>query len=691
MAKGKLKAEDISNIKRKVVASTKTDKDGNYQFVNVNPGDYTIVAEKGDKAAVITDVKLKSGEKKTLPPWAIKTKGKIRGKVTLSDQASHSGILVYIAGVSIMAMTDTSGNYTLLDVPSGVYVIIATKQDYNDGFAMGIEVTPGQETIAPDIVLQKKTAEVNHSPVISDVSASPETIYEKQTSTITVTATDEDNDTLTYKYSVSAGTITGSGASVTYTAPEVSEFTGYNIKVVVSDGKGGNAYGGTYVFVKPTEITKLVIDKITVSPPQINIGQTATITVTASGGVPPYTYTYSATGGTITGSGSQVTYKAPDTIPGDYAIYSVNITVKDSIGQEEDGMVNLVVLKGEGQPSEVTRVEFTGKTITAYDVDNNKLWDYIAGSNITKALVSDVNDDSKNEVVFGTDRDGTDKGVLYVLNNKGQVIWTYKTGATGVFWPDDQMPIIAIRVADVDKDGVKEIVTLSYHYWWYPERLCVLNAKTGALEGDYWNPGRATSDDSVVVADLDNDGILEIIVGSGNNDAGNVAAVYCLKGNNVKGQAPPYYGNAPQGTHIWYANLGKPVNETYPYVSWVEVINDITGDNVKEIKCGGGTKTNPTYTRYIDGKTGTIISVTGKLKVTSEPPSATVYLSGEEKGQTPVTISNLQPGQYTLFLKRANYKDWTTQVNIVAGTTTEVSATLQLKDAVSPPVMKGRN
>jgi hypothetical protein len=258
----------------------------------------------------------------------------------------------------------------------------------------------------------------------------------------------------------------------------------------------------------------------------------------------------------------------------------------------------------------IASCSFSGNIVYAKDSNGNELWHYTCGSTVTKCAVGDIDNDGMNELVVGTDRDGTDKGVVYALSEDGTQIWSYQTGATGVFWPDEQMPVIAIRIADVENDGAKEVVTLSYHYYWYPERLCVINAQTGELKGDYWNPGRATSDDSVVVDDLDGDGIKEIVVGSGNNDDGNVASVYCLKGNNVSGQAPPYYGNAPQGTHIWYANLGKPVDETYPYVTRVWVINDSNGDGIKDLRVQGGSVDNPTYEFILSGADGSIISRT---------------------------------------------------------------------------------
>ncbi|MBI4713485.1 MAG: serine/threonine protein kinase, partial [Planctomycetes bacterium] len=247
---------------------------------------------------------------------------------------------------------------------------------------------------------------------------------------------------------------------------------------------------------------------------------------------------------------------------------------------------------------QVHTLSATGKTLAAYDLNSIKLWDYTAYSDISSYLISDVNDDKQKEVLIGTRGEGADKGMLYVLDHKGNVLWNYKTGATGVFWPDDQMVVVAIRVADVDNDGTKEIITVSSHCPWYPHRLCVINAKTGLLKGEYWNPG-AVAGDTVTVTDIDNDGICEIIVGCTNNDLG-IIGVYLLKGNNVNGQAPPYRGKAPKGTEIWYTNIGPQAT----YLDTLEVMADLTGDGVKDIRYTGQTETKQPFTRYINGKSG---------------------------------------------------------------------------------------
>lgn len=92
--------------------------------------------------------------------------------------------------------------------------------------------------------------EENIVPVISAVTANPDTLEMGEISTLNCTASDEDGDTLTYQWTATAGTFSdgSTGESVTWTAPESDgDFT---ITVAVSDGDD-NATAEVTVYVNP--------------------------------------------------------------------------------------------------------------------------------------------------------------------------------------------------------------------------------------------------------------------------------------------------------------------------------------------------------------------------------------------------------------------------------------------------------
>ena len=79
-------------------------------------------------------------------------------------------------------------------------------------------------------------------------------------------------------------------------------------------------------------------------------------------------------------------------------------------------------------------------------------------------------------------------------------------------------------------------------------------------------------------------------------------------------------------------------------------------------------------------------STTGTIEVSSVPPGARVLLisndeggAGEPqpKGLTPTTITDIQPGKYTVDLERPGYKFFQKEIVVKRGKTTKVSGTLK--------------
>ena len=105
----------------------------------------------------------------------------------------------------------------------------------------------------------------NQPPVIQSVTAeklgNPSNAYQ-----VICNTTDADGDTLKYWWSADGGMIKGEGDNVTWIAPDTG--SNYTVKVVVTDGKGGEATGSVTISVifesnkspvtsKPPVITKM--------------------------------------------------------------------------------------------------------------------------------------------------------------------------------------------------------------------------------------------------------------------------------------------------------------------------------------------------------------------------------------------------------------------------------------------------
>jgi hypothetical protein len=77
---------------------------------------------------------------------------------------------------------------------------------------------------------------------------------------------------------------------------------------------------------------------------------------------------------------------------------------------------------------------------------------------------------------------------------------------------------------------------------------------------------------------------------------------------------------------------------------------------------------------------------TGQINVGSSPTGVNTYLDNAYRGITPLTLMNVPQGSHTIILKVSGYQDWTSTVNVVAGSYTQVSGTLSAGQQPNPPV-----
>gem|GEM_PF-3304769 len=164
----------------------------------------------------------------------------------------------------------------------------------------------------------------NRAPVVANITTNPASVLRAQQVNIMALASDPDGDPLTFSYRVSGGTIHGSGANVTWVAP--SAVGTYSITVTVDDGQGGVAEHTVEV---PVINSAPSVSAVAVSPASVSRGQSTAVAVTASDpDGDPLTFSYSVSGGTIQGSGANVTWVAPNAV----GTYSITVTVADGQG-----------------------------------------------------------------------------------------------------------------------------------------------------------------------------------------------------------------------------------------------------------------------------------------------------------------------------------------------------------------------
>jgi outer membrane protein OmpA-like peptidoglycan-associated protein len=178
-------------------------------------------------------------------------------------------------------------------------------------------------------------------PPVAACSVNPTSVYAGSGDTVAVhvNASDPDNDTLNYSYTATGGTVEGTGPDARWNSTGVGVGS-YTVNVKVDDGKGGTASCSADIKVEerpnhpPTA-------SLSVEHPSLLAGERTGIV--CNGSDPdndPLTYSYTATGGQVTGTGSNVQFDSTGLQPG---TYTVKCTVNDGHGGTADASGNVEV------------------------------------------------------------------------------------------------------------------------------------------------------------------------------------------------------------------------------------------------------------------------------------------------------------------------------------------------------------
>ncbi|HUL34788.1 MAG TPA: Ig-like domain-containing protein [Candidatus Eisenbacteria bacterium] len=196
-------------------------------------------------------------------------------------------------------------------------------------------------------------------PPVAACSADPASVYEGTTSpvAIRVNASDPDNDTLTYSYTATGGTVDGTGPEVRWSPSGLAIGT-YTVNAKVDDGHGGTA----------TCAADVAISKRPNQPPTISCapernpilaGERVKINSTASDpDNDPLTYSYSATGGQISGNGPSADFDSTGLSAGSY---QVTCTADDGRGGRTSANTNVDVQQ-PAPPPQASKVGDCGYT-----------------------------------------------------------------------------------------------------------------------------------------------------------------------------------------------------------------------------------------------------------------------------------------------------------------------------------------
>jgi hypothetical protein len=207
----------------------------------------------------------------------------------------------------------------------------------------------------------------NQPPVISSLLAANTQLYPSGNTEVQCIAQDGDGDQLDFQWACTGGGFSGAGPIVIWKAPP--DYGVYTITVTVGDGKGGSAQASLPITVGANQPP--MISSLNADPSGILYGGSTTITCIATDPDGDLVrYSWSASGGSITGVGNKVTWVAPNK----GGNFNITVILSDGKGGETTGNVMVTVSAATQTVTFTPIAEETGTVRSDGATDNSRTW-----------------------------------------------------------------------------------------------------------------------------------------------------------------------------------------------------------------------------------------------------------------------------------------------------------------------------
>ena len=204
------------------------------------------------------------------------------------------------------------------------------------------------------------------APRIKGLAALKPTLEIGDTTAVFATAEDPDSGQLTFSWSATAGTLSGNGPQIQFTAPATPAAP--EIRLIVSDPEGNADTAFLLLSVVPEINDAPQIAAIQKSAPFVAPNSSLQLDCLASDeNGDPLSFAWSASGGSLSGSGGSVSWTAPAA----EGIFQINVTVSDDEGLSAQAAATILVKNFSAVPGNlIAHYPFSGN---ANDVSSNQL------------------------------------------------------------------------------------------------------------------------------------------------------------------------------------------------------------------------------------------------------------------------------------------------------------------------------
>ncbi len=251
---------------------------------------------------------------------------------------------LYDAVTNQFLVTGASGLTSFIIPGSSAALIVVTPSGGTPTYVL-------DKMLINDTVVDYRSGQAvgNYPPRIRSLAGDRSQVLLRDTATVYCTAADRDGDTVSYVWQMNSGSILGSGKTVRWVAPD-SQVAAI-ITCIINDGHGGTDTALLNIGAVITINQPPLIARFIAKPRKLDLGATSNITCVASDAdADTLSYTWTASQGTITGTGSAVQWTAPasagnyfvhclvDDGHGGQAIDSIGLEVRD-FSQQQSGQL----------------------------------------------------------------------------------------------------------------------------------------------------------------------------------------------------------------------------------------------------------------------------------------------------------------------------------------------------------------